>query len=134
MLELTISENVNPGRIGIDDGELNPVVRDKSFHGDALFENVEHGLRCRLDDHEQPDRLMDLDHLPRQARTQIARRAVHHAHQGRDVVRQFRSAAVTGRIRVGKKVFQIDAGADGDHGMQNPCQEPMLGVVLSRIE
>ena len=43
----------------------------------------QHHLRRRLDDEQQPHRLVDLDHLPRQAGPQVAGRAVHHAQQRR---------------------------------------------------
>ena len=93
----------------------------------------QHRLGRRLDDEQQPHRLVNLDHLPRQAGAQVAGGAVHHAQQRRDVVRQLRAAAPAGRVDVRKVVLQVDAAADRDDGLQNARQDRAVGVVLGRV-
>ena len=60
----------------------------------------------------EPDRLVDLDHLPGQPGAQVAGGPVHHAQERGDVVRQLRPAAPAGVVDVREVVFEVDAGAD----------------------
>ena len=83
-------------------------------------------------DDRQSRGLVDLDHLPRKAGAQIALRAIHHAEQRRDVVRQLGAAAIPGRIDVAEVVLEADAGDDGHHG-RHDAREDRAIVVARRI-
>ena len=71
-----------------------------------------------LDDEQQPHRLVDLHHLPGQPGPQVAGRAVHHADERGDVVRQLGAAAPARVVDVREVVFQVDPRADGKDGLQ----------------
>ena len=83
-------------------------------------------------DDRQSRGLVDLDHLPGKAGAQIALRAVHHAQQRGDVVRQLGAAAVSGRIDVAEVVLEADAGDDGHDG-RHDAREDRAIVVARRI-
>ncbi len=118
---------------GSSTARCDPAVAAEPGEARVPVDDPEHRLGRRLDDEEQPDRLVDLDHLPGQARPQVARRAVHHAQQRRDVVRQFRAAAPSGVIDIGEIIFKVDPGADREDGQQDAGQDRLLGVVLRRV-
>ena len=70
-------------RVGVEDGQLHPAVADQPADAGLRSRIRSIDLRRRLDDEQQPDRLVDLDHLPRQPGPQVARRPVHHPQQRR---------------------------------------------------
>ncbi len=76
---------------------------------------------------------MNLDHLPGQPGSQVTGRAVHHADQRGDIVREFRPAAAPRRVHAAKIVFEADPRTHWNAGGQNPSQDRLLRVVLSRV-
>ena len=76
---------------------------------------------------------MDLDHLPRQSRSQIAGMAIHHTDQARHIVRKFRTATVTIVIDEREVVLQTDARADGNYSCQQRRKALIVGVLLGVV-
>src|SRR5579872_3739516 len=72
---------------------------------------------------------MDLDHLPRQSRSQVAGVAIHHAHQSGNVVREFRAAPVAVVVDEREVVFQTDTSADGNYGGQQSRKLLVVGIL-----
>ncbi len=76
---------------------------------------------------------MDLDHLPRQARSQIAGVAVHYANQARHVVRQLRAATVAVVVDEREVVFETDARTNRNYTGQQCRQLSVIGVLAGVV-
>ncbi len=112
---------------------LHPPVAGHLADGRVGRHQCPHHRFRRLDDDEQPHRLVDLGHLPRQAGAEVAARPVHDPEQGGDVVRQFGPAPVPGRVGVTEQVFQVDAAAHREHCRQRAGQHRRVRGVLRRV-
>ena len=115
-LKPAVPKKLNRRRVGIEHGQLHPVVARQAADDRVAFHDAQHRLGRRLDDEQHRTGSWISTICQGKPGAQVAGRAVHHAEQRRDVVRQLRAAAVAGRIDVGEIVFQVDAGADGNAG------------------
>jgi hypothetical protein len=77
---------VNGARLRMLGGENDPAVADQFLQGWLSLVDRADDFQGLFDDHQQPHRLMDLDHLQRQAGAQVGTGALHHAEQPGQVV------------------------------------------------
>lgn len=108
--------------VRIDQSDAQPLVVDEFFDVGKVGEDALKACGALFDDHQEADRFVDLDHLPRESRLKIAEVAVDHADVSRDVVWEFGSSAIERVVDVGEEVFEVDAGTDGDNGVEDGGQ------------
>ena len=115
----------------IEAGEPDPAVSHEPFDVRVALHDAPDAIRSAFHDDRQSRGLVDLDHLPRKAGAQIALRAIHHAEQRGDVVRQFGAAAIPGRIDVAEVVLEADAGDDRHHRRHDAREDRAIVVARS---
>ncbi len=99
-------------------GDVGEIGHDTGKQGGALF-----------DDHQEANGFVDLDHLPRESRLEVAEVAVDYADVSGDIVRKFGSSAVVGVVDVGEKVFEVDARTDGNNRTKDRGKAFDLGIL-----
>ena len=111
---------------------MDPAIFDQLPHSGQRRGRADDRFRRGLDDHEQPQRFVDLDRLPWQPGPQVAGLAVHHADQACDVVGEFRVAAVAQPVNRREEIGEVDPGRHRTHGRERSGEDPTV-VVRGRI-
>ena len=117
------------GRLrGIHARQADPAVLQPFLQLRVGMDDGQHHLRGVLHHEQDPDRLVDLHHLPRQPRPQVPLHPVHHPDEARHVVRQLRPAPQHLVVHRREVVLEADAAADGDDRAQDVAEEPRRRV------
>ena len=126
--EPAVFEHRHRAGVGVDRDELHPAVDDQLGDFGLAAGHRQQRVGRRVDDDQQPHRLVDLHHLQRQAGAQVALVAVHHADEAGDVVRQLGAAAEDLVVDRGEVVLEADAGADRSDRGQDSLEHRVVGV------
>ena len=133
LFKAAVSQHMDASRARVYRREPNPAILDKLLQRGTGMDDVVQPLGRRLNDEKNPDWLVDFNHLPWQSGTQVACVTVHHSHQARDIVRQFRAASVSVVINERKVVFKTDSRAHGDHASQQRRKTLVVGILVGVI-
>ena len=68
-------------RFGAEAGKEDPAIPHESLDSRVVMYHALESLPCCFNDDGQARGFMDLDHLPRKARTQVALCAIHHTQE-----------------------------------------------------
>jgi hypothetical protein len=109
-------------------GENDPVLADQFLQGGLSLVDRTDDFQRLFDDHQQSHRFMDLDHLQRQAGSQVGTGPLHDSEQAGQVVHDFAATAIAFVIDGRKVIFQVDSGADRTSRQQGRFEYVPIGI------
>ena len=132
LFKSAVPVNMNMCGSRINRCQSNPAVLEQPLQGAVRLDHFRQPLRSGLDHEENPDWLVNFNHLPGQSRAQVASMTVHDPHQASNVVRQFRPTSISVVVDKRKVVFKADACADGHSGGEQ-CRQGIIAGIYTGV-